>query len=278
MPLIRLLGTPLLVLALAAPAWADASPWSESYHAKARLLSGGAEGDALLIGVHIELDRGWKTYWRTPGDSGLPPDFDWSGSQNLKSARVLWPAPMRFRDSSGTFAGYKGEVIFPVLVHPESPGRPVLVHLNLQYAICETICVPAEATVELSVSTEASAERALIDAYRRRVPQPSETGSAELPRLGAVQAQLAAAKPHLIVEAVYPRGARDADLLVEAPDYVYLPMPKRLTSGDGERVLYRVDLDGSTLAQLRGKSLLFTLVSGDGPSSEARWKIPPAGG
>src|SRR5208282_5267135 len=82
-------------------AWAqDASDWSAQTHTAARLIAGATiktpDAPLLRAGIEIKLDPGWKTYWRDPGDSGAPPTFDFSGSGNVKSAAVLWPAPEKF--------------------------------------------------------------------------------------------------------------------------------------------------------------------------------------
>ncbi len=101
--------------ALASPA--SESPWMNETYSKVRLVSGAVDekGEAKQIaGVQIRLDSGWKTYWRNPGDSGVAPHFDWSGSKNLKEAQVLYPVPHRFADAGGTAIGYKDEVVFPV--------------------------------------------------------------------------------------------------------------------------------------------------------------------
>src|SRR5208282_2413725 len=77
----------------------DASAWDKDTHAAARLIAGSASKTSgatwLRAGVEIQLDPGWKTYWRAPGDSGVPPTLDFSGSENVKSVTVLWPAPQR---------------------------------------------------------------------------------------------------------------------------------------------------------------------------------------
>src|SRR5690606_3324502 len=67
---------------------------SDAEPARLRLVSGvaGTKGqDAVRIGLHVALAPGWKTYWRSPGEAGIPPSFDWSGSRNLAAATVLWP-------------------------------------------------------------------------------------------------------------------------------------------------------------------------------------------
>src|SRR3954464_7681257 len=85
----------------------DASPWQRDAHSAVRLLAGSRSGAVLLGGVAIQLPPGWHTYWRTPGDSGVPPRFDFSKSDNVEAVTVLWPAPRKFDDGAGGFSfGY----------------------------------------------------------------------------------------------------------------------------------------------------------------------------
>src|SRR6201989_3700535 len=79
----------------------DASPWQRDAHSAVRLLAGSRSGTVLLGGVAIQLQPGWKTYWRTPGDSGVPPRFDFSKSDNIEAVTVLLPAPRKFDDGAG---------------------------------------------------------------------------------------------------------------------------------------------------------------------------------
>src|SRR6201997_1530534 len=74
----------------------DASPWQEDGHSAARLLAGSRSGAVLLGGVAFQLKPGWHTYWRTPGDSGVPPRIDFSKSENIEAVTILWPAPIKF--------------------------------------------------------------------------------------------------------------------------------------------------------------------------------------
>src|SRR5512136_615401 len=74
---------------------ATESPWAKQTYSQVRLVSGTVQDQGGLAGVQIRLNPGWHTYWRSPGDSGVPPEFDWSGSKNLKQAQVLYPAPHR---------------------------------------------------------------------------------------------------------------------------------------------------------------------------------------
>ncbi|MBV9557707.1 MAG: cytochrome C biogenesis protein, partial [Pseudolabrys sp.] len=106
-----LLAAIVATTALSTVAWAaDHSPWADDLKSSVRLISAPTKTGELRAGVEIKLQPGWKTYWRYPGDSGVPPQFDFAGSDNLRSARVRWPAPHAFNDETGTSIGYKESV------------------------------------------------------------------------------------------------------------------------------------------------------------------------
>ncbi|MGB3141534.1 MAG: protein-disulfide reductase DsbD domain-containing protein, partial [Aestuariivirga sp.] len=81
---------------------------------KVFLIAGGQEGGVWQAGILAELEPEWKTYWRMPGDSGIPPQFDWAGSQNSAAIEVGFPVPRRFNDEGGETIGYHDRVVFPV--------------------------------------------------------------------------------------------------------------------------------------------------------------------
>src|SRR5215475_14153567 len=118
----------LLFMPMVLPAQAaDASAWDKDMHSAMRLIAAGApRGGAATFraGVEIRLDSGWKTYWRYPGDSGVPPRFTFTRSDNVKSVAIGWPAPHRFSDASGGSIGYKDHVIFPLTVEPQDATKP----------------------------------------------------------------------------------------------------------------------------------------------------------
>ena len=97
---------------------ADVSPWDNDIRSAARLVAANARDESgarvLRAGVEIKLEPGWKTYWRYPGDSGVPPVFDFSASDNVKEATVLFPAPMRFPDGAGGFPGSRRQAWSPL--------------------------------------------------------------------------------------------------------------------------------------------------------------------
>ena len=99
-----------------------------------------------VIGIHLELQNNWKTYWRAPGSLGLPPKFDWSESRNLESAETLWHAPQIFAEGDSSFLGYEKEVVLPVYLRPENPGADIAAHLNFEFGVCNEICIATDAT------------------------------------------------------------------------------------------------------------------------------------
>src|ERR1700678_4384640 len=149
-PLRAALGfaTTLLVSSLAIEACAqDASPWQRDGHSAVRLLAGSRSGAVLLGGIALQLQPGWKTYWRTPGDSGVPPRFDFSKSENIEAVTVLWPAPTKFDDGAGGHSmGYPNRIVLPLRIVAKNPDKPVTLRANVNYAVCEKLCIPVEAS------------------------------------------------------------------------------------------------------------------------------------
>lgn len=140
------------LIGLAIPAVAEeivASPWLDFREARVRLLAVVSKPDAPMRGaVEIRLANGYKTYWRTAGDSGVPPLFDFTKSTGLGPADVGFPFPSVFDDGAGGKAwGYKHEVLFP-LTFPRRSGSPGIA-LKLDFAVCGTMCIPLSGEITL---------------------------------------------------------------------------------------------------------------------------------
>ncbi len=145
-----------------------ASDWGLAQKSRARLIADGAGGAAL----EIELAPGAITYWRDPGDAGVPPTFDFAGSVNVAKVHVDYPAPSRILETDGSEAfGYREKAVFPLDVMRADPSDPAALLLDLSYAVCEKICLPAHARLSLSLATGVSTPYAAeIAAARARVP------------------------------------------------------------------------------------------------------------
>jgi DsbC/DsbD-like thiol-disulfide interchange protein len=267
----RFAAVSVIVIALLSPLAsgaaraADAAPWDGDARASVRLIAGGppqARNAPLRAGVEVKLAPGWKTYWRYPGDSGVPPRFDFAGSDNVKSVTIGWPAPHRFTDESGSSIGYKTEVIFPLRIMPQDPARPVRLHLNLDYAVCEKLCVPAEGSAELALDGAASRFADALAAAEATVPKPARIGDAAPLAVRSVHREGDGAHPHIVVDVVAPPGP--IDLFAEGPTPEWaLPLPEPTqTAKDGSRRFIFV-LDGLPPgASPHGAALKLTLVAG----------------
>jgi DsbC/DsbD-like thiol-disulfide interchange protein len=278
-------GAAAVALAIAgmrgATAEADlASPWVELANARVRLLAGPAEmpaGRSYLAGVELLLADGWKTYWRMPGDAGVPPSFDWADSRNVASVEVLYPAPTRMVEPAAVTVGYKGSVIFPVRVVPRQADQPVVLKLRMEFGICHDICIPEETTLTLGVgpAAMAGAPTTSLLAALERVPRPPAARRAGDPVLKGLTASLAGPAPRLLVEARFADGGDGADLFLEAvtAEDAYVPLPTRLADAADGTARFAVDLSrGGNPEALRGKVLRLTLVSNAG-ASDVTWTV-----
>jgi DsbC/DsbD-like thiol-disulfide interchange protein len=156
----------------------NASPWSQSHNASMRLIAGSSkDGKFLRSGIEIKLAPHFKTYWRTPGESGVAPVTSFEGSQNLKSTEVLFPAPTLFRDKSGTVFGYKEHVIWPIQVEAQDVTKPVILNIKLDYGVCEKICIPASGFAQISLfHSQISEYDAQIATAEALVPKKQKLG------------------------------------------------------------------------------------------------------
>jgi DsbC/DsbD-like thiol-disulfide interchange protein len=242
---------------------ADESAWGQDSRSAIRLIAGANTSGAarLRAGIEITLQPGWKTYWRYPGDSGVPPRFDFSGSKNVARAQVLYPAPHLFADEAGNSLGYKDSVVFPVLVSPALPGKPVHLRLKLDYAVCEKLCIPAEGRAELTLAGGDSAHDAALTAAEARVPQPVTPAAAGL----SVRRVNDGLKPLIAVDLA--AGAdKPVAIFVEGPTAEWaLPIPSPAQGAPAGHRHFGFELDGLPPGvDPKGHfELTFTVLEGD---------------
>ncbi len=216
-------------------------------------------------GVEIRLKEGWKTYWRYPGDSGVPPVLDFSKSQNVKAVTVRYPAPTRFSDGGGgNSIGYKGTVILPLHVVPQDASKPVTLNLKLDYAVCEKLCVPAEAKLELVLTGAETANEAALNAAEARVPKAAAIGDGGTPSIRAVRREAGSGKPRITVDVAAPAGA-PVVLFAEGPTAQWaLPLPEPVAGAPAGLQRFAFELDGLPPGeQASGAMLRLTAVAGD---------------
>lgn len=254
----------------------SATPWTELHASRVRLVTGRtkAPNGNYLAGLEIALADGWKTYWRMPGDSGVPPSFDWSGSANIAATKVLYPAPVRMAEAGGEAIGYKRSVLLPIEITPQDPAKPIILKLALEFGVCREICIPATANFDLSIATgPKGAPAPEIAAALERVPRPQQSRRKDDPELKRMAVSRDGPLPRLTIEAVFGADATGADVFVEAPEGLYVPLPKRLATDAAGVVRFETELGRDLAQDLKGKMLTVTLVS-DAGATEAQWTFP----
>jgi DsbC/DsbD-like thiol-disulfide interchange protein len=255
-----------LTATLAAPARAaDASAWIQDSHSAFRLIAGANKPGAarLRAGIEIKMPPGWHTYWRYPGDSGVPPRFDFSGSENFASAKVLYPAPYLYTDETGNTLGYKDGVTFPLAVTPRQPGKPVKLHVKLDYAVCAKLCVPAQGSAELTLTSGGSSQDAALAAAEARVPKEVPAALAGL----TVKRVNDTAKPLVMVDLKAPAGEKVV-MFVEGPTPEWaLPIPKPAPGAPAGHQQFGFQLDGLPpgVSPKGHFDLTFTIIEGGRP-------------
>jgi DsbC/DsbD-like thiol-disulfide interchange protein len=239
----------------------DASPWQRDNHSAVRLLAGSRSGAVLLGGIAVQLQPGWKTYWRTPGDSGVPPRFDFSKSENIEAVTVLWPAPTKFDDGAGGFSlGYHDRIVLPLRIVAKTPDKPVTLRATINYAVCEKICIPIEASAELSFNSVASTEDSTLFAALDTVPKPANVGDPNPLTIRDVKRE----NSQVLVDVVTP-DAKAVSLFVEGPtpDWA-LPVPKPVDHAPPGVQRFAFDLEGAPPGtNPQGAALKLTLVGSD---------------
>jgi suppressor for copper-sensitivity B len=256
----------LLLLDAPAAALAAATGWVGDEHSAARLVTAtDAVGSAATVeaGLEIRLAPGWHAYWRAPGDAGIPPAIDWSGSENLKDAKIAWPAPKRYSLQGFETAGYRDHVLLPVTLGLAHPGHKLTLHAKADWAACAQICVPFSAnfTLALPAGPGASApEAGLIAAAQARVPGTLAAAGWQLQAADVVHA---GGDPELVLRVTSPQTAFSSpDLFVEGLEKGSPGRPQLRLSQSGHVARLAVPIRDAHGAVIAGKPLIFTLVDG----------------
>jgi suppressor for copper-sensitivity B len=278
--------------------WAAASEPGQTDAVSARLVAAvdslGADL-TVALGLEIHLQPGWKTYWRAPGDAGLAPQIDWSGSDGLATASIAWPAPLRFSQFGLETFGYQDEVVLPITIHRSDANHPLLVHAGVDLLVCHDLCVPAHFDLTLSLplgsapgsaspSATPSAEAPLIASYSRRVPGDGATAGLTLEAVRSANPGDA-----LEVEASAREPFQAPDLIIEStPPQVFAP-PSLSLDHDGHHLTARLapaaaigatpsaaSASAPASTSLVGSTVTVTLVDGERSLESTVTVTPPA--
>lgn len=162
--------------AFCAPVALCAQEYNIQNVARLDILPGYETDQGHMIAARIQLAPGWKTYWRAPGGNGIPPSFDWSGSKNLGAVAFHWPEPSIFDKQGVRTIGYKDELVLPISITPKQAGKPVSLTGEVQFGVCDDVCIPVKARFALDVSGTDAGSKKAISAALAHQPQTAKTG------------------------------------------------------------------------------------------------------
>ena len=154
----------ILFSLVASYSMALSSDWSVGETSKLRLISAYSQNDSknFMIGLEYQMDPGWKTYWKSPGDGGFAQSISWENSTNVKNVNILWPTPIEFEILGLTSLGYQNDIIFPLEIELEDESKNTFLNLHITFLICKEICIPGDATIFLEIP---SGEKKLTNNY-----------------------------------------------------------------------------------------------------------------
>ena len=244
-------------LGIAGSALAARSDWSPADQSQMRLLLAAPENGKLAGGIEMLIEPGWYTYWRDPGEAGIPPEFDFSASTNVASVEVLYPAPERYDDGASISLVYRNEVVFPLIVVAERPGEPVVLRVNAGFGVCSEICIPTQAASEVAASPESDPlTQARLALFQSRVPVAPKLGHFDIESTGMAEGDA------LLIDVRTPDSSY-LDLFADPPDGWHIGQPEFLSRAANVS-RYRLSLAGAPDAASRnGQAIRFVAVAGN---------------
>ena len=206
---------------------------AETAIVSADLLPGWRAADGTHVAaVRVRLAPGWKTYWRAPGDAGIPPAFDWSGSHNVATVRIDWPRPELFSFNGMRTLGYGGEMILPVRIAPRDPAAPIHLDAAIDLGVCSDICVPATLDLAVDLPPVGRADPAIRAALAARPETAAEAGVRRI----ACTVEAADDGLRLTAEVDVPPLGRGEMAVIEAADATLWVSEARTTRHGGRLV------------------------------------------
>ncbi|MEI4488165.1 protein-disulfide reductase DsbD domain-containing protein [Frigidibacter sp. MR17.14] len=206
-----------------------------------------------MTALKLELADGWKTYWRSPGDAGIPPEFNWSGSQNLGSVSIRWPVPEVFELNGMRSIGYKHALVLPIEITPKDPSQPVHLNAGIDIGVCRDICVPVSLRTALDLTGEGAPDPAIRAALSHQPLRGADAGVSRVSCTVAptadglrVTATLTLPAPRGTAQLAGPGGAGAAEIAVFEPSDPTLWVSDSETERQGDRLVASSDLVPST--------------------------------
>ncbi|KEQ12869.1 hypothetical protein GZ77_20740 [Endozoicomonas montiporae] len=261
----RLLSVCLMLFS--ANLMADTTDWifsSEQPSAKIRLLFSGDINEAenqVYAGLQVELDSPWKTYWRSPGEAGIPPAFRWQENQNIIDVQWLWPTPERFDLLGIQTLGYEGSVVFPLLITVNDLNAPVTMDGLLRLSSCTTICVLSDFKIQKSfIPSQLKADFEAASLINKALLQIPKTNGSN--QLAVESAHWKASGSTVVISASAPNGWHNPDIIIDGLQDISFSEPELRIEGTRLQAFITAD---SWLGDvdLQEKTIIVTLINGE---------------
>lgn len=252
--------------AIASPVWSQ-SPGQSDVVAGQFRPGWATQSGTHMTALDLRLAPRWKTYWRAPGDAGIPPQFDWTGSENVKSVRFHWPAPEVFRTNGMQTVGYNDALMLPIEVTPQDPSKPVRLQASVSLGVCKEVCVPATLDLQAALPVKGQSDSAINAALRARPATGAEAG------LRAIACKIEPIRDGLRITAQMdlPSQGRQ-EVVVFEPGLPDVWVSESAIRRDGSRltaVAEMVPPSGRPFA-LNRSAVVVTVIGGDGRAVEIR--------
>ncbi len=239
------------------PTYAASGPWQGGAEMQARLISAidSLDGrDEITAGLEVKLAKGWKIYWRSPGDAGLPPELDFSKTPSVLGHHLDFPAPKRFSILGFDSFGYADHVIYPLRlsITPQSQGMTIAAQFD--GLVCKDVCIPLREILTLSLpkGQAAASEFARdIAQYMANVPRQSTAGGIALKAVYLDGDDLVLPFQHPDNQPI----TAPEDILIEAATGYAFALPKWQDN------TARIAISGKPAQDLSGQNITVTVVA-----------------
>lgn len=205
----------------------------------ARILPGWQKADGTHVAaLRIDLRDGWKTYWRAPGDAGIPPRFDWSRSRNLDNVTVSWPTPKRILQGGVHTIGYEHSLTLPLILTPSRTGKAIDLNGKVTIGVCKDVCVPM--TLKLSQKLAMDQTKPDPQIVAALADRPYTAKEAKVGRVACRLSPIADGL-HLRAEVDVPKaGGKEVAVIEVANPMVWVAQAK--TTRKGGRIIAETEL------------------------------------
>lgn len=245
---------------LISDSFAASSDWQEAEGARVRVVTQSVpdENGVLKAVVEVDLEPGWKTYWREPGSSGIPPLFNFSESENVKDVKVHYPVPTMINDATGSYAGYKKSLAFPVDLKTKNAEDNTRLQADIFLGVCKDICVPISAQIDLDLKEfqTSSDQETLIENARFNLPtQPAKDFNLKQANYNGESNSV---EFELTMPAFYPPNMKP-EVFIQGPENWPMTQPKLINTDDGS-IRFRSDIFDQPNADDPLKGQLYVLM------------------